>query len=85
MANTGDLYNALLLQQTKNHAEVMERLGGMDQHLLSIDNQAKITNGRITKAETDITALKDSKNRVYGGVAVVVFMVSAVWQWFTGK
>lgn len=83
-----DLYQILFDQnnvQSTHHAETMRELGRMNEQIASILVEAKKTNGRMTKAEGDIAQLKDSKNRIIGGAAVVTVVITAVWQLVAGK
>lgn len=81
MPGIGDVYSALLNQQTesaRSHAEVVEKLGGLEAKVEALLIEARKTNGRVT-------ALEKWRYIMVGGGLVSGAVVSALWEVLRGR
>jgi hypothetical protein len=69
----------------EEQGRVSAKIEAVDDKVASVLVQTIKTNGRVSKSEDEIATLKAFKNRVLGGCAVVTIVISALYQYVTGK
>lgn len=80
MPQADDFYRIILEQssaQATHHAETLNRLGKMHGDIESILREAQRTNGRVSKLENEVVALKGWRWYIIGGGTAVVALFEA--------
>jgi polyhydroxyalkanoate synthesis regulator phasin len=75
-----EIYQTMLAQseqRSEHHSEVKQMLGHMQGQIDAVLTEARRTNGRVTKLETEVQMLRNWRWYVMGGATALVALFEA--------